>query len=159
MIWSLNGAQITGKEVAKGSDQGMGAAIAGMKCLGSSDNEGVASYEVLSRVNIWLSRHCKSEKEGFAWLMSLLDGLSLPKSSAGTNNLWMIQCCRESLQSNKLLLTNKSSRTFPWPKIWKLIYPNLRFFSSILILQFRGTYPEFWASKETLSHRNTWGFL
>ena len=86
MRWSLNGAQLTGKEAAKGSDQEMGAAIAGMKCLGSSDNEGVASYEVLSRVNIWLSRHYESEKKVFAWLMSLLDGLSLPKSSAGTSD-------------------------------------------------------------------------
>ena len=85
MTWSLNGAQLDEKEAAKGSDQGMGAAIARMKCLECSDNGGVASYEGLSRVNIWLSRHYKSEKKGFAWLMSLLDGLSLPKSSAGTS--------------------------------------------------------------------------
>jgi len=86
MIWSLNGAQITGMEAAKGSDQGMGAAIASYHRLGCSDNEGVSRYGVLSRVNIWLSRHYKSEKKGFAWLMSLLDGLSLPKSSAGTSD-------------------------------------------------------------------------
>ena len=79
MRWSLNGAQMTGKEAAKGSDQVMGAEIASYQRFGCSDNESVASYEVLSRVNIWLSRHCKSEQEGFAWLMSLLDGLSLPK--------------------------------------------------------------------------------
>ena len=86
MIWSWNGAQLTGKEAANGSEQGMGAAIARIKWFGGSDNGGVASVEGLSRVNIWLSRHCVREKEGFAWLMSLLDGLSLPKSSAGTSD-------------------------------------------------------------------------
>ena len=86
MIWSWNGAQLTGKEAANGSEQGMGAAIARIKWFGGSDNEGVASVEGLSRVNIVLSRHYESKKEGFAWLMSLLDGLSLPKSSAGTSD-------------------------------------------------------------------------
>ena len=86
MIWSWNGAQHTGKEAATGSEQGMGAARGSERNLGGSDNGGVASYGVLSRVNIWLSRHYESEKEGFAWLMSLLDGLSLPKSSAGTSD-------------------------------------------------------------------------
>ena len=85
MIWSWNGAQHTGKEAATGSEQGMGAARGSERNLGSSDNGGVASVEGLSRVNNVLSRHCVSEKEGFAWLMSLLDGLSLPKSSAGTS--------------------------------------------------------------------------
>ena len=86
MIWSWNGAQHTGKEAATGSEQGMGAARGSERYLGSSDNGGVASVEDLSRVNIVLSRHHESEKEGFAWLMSLLDGLSLPKSSAGTSD-------------------------------------------------------------------------
>ena len=86
MIWSWNGAQLTGKEAANGSEQGMGAAIARIKWFGGSDNGGVASVEGLSRVNIVLSRHYESKKEGFAWLMSLLDGLSLPKSSAGTSD-------------------------------------------------------------------------
>jgi len=86
MIWSLNGVQLRGMEAAKGSDQGMGAAIARIKWFGGSDNGGVASVEGLSRVNIVLSRHYESKKEGFAWLMSLLDGLSLPKSSAGTSD-------------------------------------------------------------------------
>ena len=85
MKWSLDGAQMTGKEAAKGNDQGMGAAIARYQVLGGSDNGGVASYGVLSRVNSWLSRHCKSEQESVAWLMSLLVGLSMPKSSARTN--------------------------------------------------------------------------
>ena len=86
MIWSWNGAQFTGKEAANGSEQGMGAAIARIKWIGCSDNGGVASVEGLSRVNNVLSRHCVSEKEGFAWLMSLLDGLSMPKSIAGTSS-------------------------------------------------------------------------
>ena len=86
MIWSWNGAQLTGMEAAKGSDQGMGAAIERIKWFGGSDDRGVASVEGLSRVNIWLSRHYESEQDGFAWLMSLLDGLSLPKSSAGTSD-------------------------------------------------------------------------
>jgi len=86
MIWSWNGAQHTGKEAATGSEQGMGAARGSERYLGSSDNGGVASVEDLSRVNIVLSRHCESEQEGFAWLMSLLYGLSLPKSSAGTSD-------------------------------------------------------------------------
>ena len=77
---------MTGKEAANGSEQGNEVAR-GSECnLGGSDNGGVASVEGLSRVNIVLSRHYESEKEGFAWLMSLLDGLSLPKSSAGTSD-------------------------------------------------------------------------
>ena len=104
MIWSWNGAQLTGKEAANGSEQGIGAAIARIKWFGGSDNIGVASIEVLSRVSNVLSRHYESEKEGFAWLMSLLDGLSLPKSSAGTSDekknmseLSMVKCreCEE----------------------------------------------------------------
>ena len=86
MIWSWNGAQLTGMEAANGSEQGMGAARSSERNLGGSDNGGVASVEGLSRVNIVLSRHYESKKEGFAWLMSLLDGLSLPKSSAGTSD-------------------------------------------------------------------------
>jgi len=82
---SLDGDQLTGKEAAKGSDHGMGAAIARYQGFGSSDNQCVASYEVLSRVNVRLSRHYMSEQENVAWLMSLLDGLSMPKSSAGTS--------------------------------------------------------------------------
>ena len=85
MIWSWNGAQRTGKEAANGSDQGNDAARGRKLNLGGSDNGGIASVEGLSRVNIVLSRHYESEKKGFAWLMSLLDGLSLPKSSAGTS--------------------------------------------------------------------------
>ena len=104
MIWSWNGAQLTGMEAANGSEQGMGAAIARIKWIGCSDDGVVASVEDLSRVNIVLSRHYESEKDGFAWLMSLLDGLSMPKSSAGTSDekenmseLSMVKCreCEE----------------------------------------------------------------
>src|SRR5204862_487864 len=85
MKWSLDGAQLSGKEAAKRSEYGMGAAIARLQGFGSSDDRCVASHEVLSRVNERLSRHYMSEQENVAWLISLLDGLSMPKSSAGTS--------------------------------------------------------------------------
>ena len=85
MELSLYGAQLTGKEAARGSEYGMGAAIVKLRVFGCSDDRAVASHEVLSRVNGRLSRHYKSEQENVAWLMSLLDGLSMPTSSAGTN--------------------------------------------------------------------------
>ena len=63
-------------EAAKGSESVYG---------GSDDS--VARYGVvLSRVNGRLSRHYMSEQENVAWLMFLLDGLSMPKSSAGTSS-------------------------------------------------------------------------
>ena len=104
MELSLDGAQRTVMEAVIGSDHGMGAAIARYQDSGSSDDQCVASYEVLSRVNRRLSRHYKSEQESVAWLMSLLDGLSMPKSSAGTSDekknmseLSMVKCreCEE----------------------------------------------------------------
>jgi len=86
MELSLDGAQLTGKEAAIGSDHGMGAAIVRLQVYGSSDDRAVARYEGLSRVNRRLSRHYMSDQENVAWLMSLLDGLSMPKSSAGTSS-------------------------------------------------------------------------
>ena len=85
MELSLDRAQLTGKEAAKASDYGMGAAIVRLQVYGSSDDGDVARLEELSRVNGRLSRHYKSDQENVAWLMSLLDGLSMPKSSAGTS--------------------------------------------------------------------------
>ena len=85
MEWSLDGAQLSGKEAAKGSEHGMGAVIASLLGLGFSDDRAVASHEEVSRVNKLLSRLPMSEQENVARLMSLLDGLSMPKSSAGTS--------------------------------------------------------------------------
>ena len=86
MELSLDGAQLTGKEAAKGSEHGMGAAIASLQGFGCSDDRAVASHEEVSRVNELLSRLPMSEQENVARLMSLLDGLSMPKSSAGTSS-------------------------------------------------------------------------
>ena len=52
---------------------------------GSSDNAVAIHEEKVSRVNKRLSRLPMSEQEDVARLMSLLDGLSMPTSSAGTN--------------------------------------------------------------------------
>ena len=85
MEWSCNRAKLSGNEAAKGSERGKGAATGGLQVNGSSDNS-VASHEaVVSRVNERLSRLPMSEQKNVAWLMSLLDGLSIPTSSAGTN--------------------------------------------------------------------------
>jgi len=62
MELSLDGAQRTVMEAVIGSDHGMGAAIVGLQVYGSSDDEAVARYEVLSRVNERLSRHYKSDQ-------------------------------------------------------------------------------------------------
>ena len=85
MELSLDGAQLTGKESAIGSDHGMGAAIVRLQGIGCSD-DAVASHEAeVSRVNERLSRLPMSEQKDVAWLMSLPDGLSIPTSSVGTN--------------------------------------------------------------------------
>ena len=85
MEWSRNGAKLSGNEVARGSEHGKGAATMKLHGTRSSDNA-VASHEAeVSRVNERLSRLPMSEQKNVAWLMSLLDGLSIPTSSAGTN--------------------------------------------------------------------------
>ena len=84
MEWSLNGAELGGNKAARGSEHGMGAAIVRMQGNGCGD-DAIASHEEVSRVNERLSRLPMSEQKDVAWLMSLLDGLSIPTSSAGTN--------------------------------------------------------------------------
>ena len=84
MELSLDGAQLKGMEAARGSDRGMGAAIVRMQGNGCGD-DAVASHEEVSRVNERLSRLPMSEQKIVARLMSLLYGLSMPTSSAGTN--------------------------------------------------------------------------
>ena len=85
MEWSLNGAKLSGNEAARGSEHGKGAATVKLQENGSSNNAVASHEEKVSRVNKGLSRVSMSEQKIVAWLMSLLDGLSIPTSSAGTN--------------------------------------------------------------------------
>ena len=86
MEWSLDGAQLSGKEAAKGSEHGMGAAIVRLQGFGCSDDRSCRESMKRCRESTRrLSRLPMSEQEDVAWLMSLLDGLSMPKSSAGTS--------------------------------------------------------------------------
>ena len=83
--WSLNGAELSGNEAAKRSEHGKGAATGSEQVNGGSDYY-VASHEAtVSRVNERLSRLPMSVQKNVAWLMSLLDGLSIPTSSVGTS--------------------------------------------------------------------------
>ena len=85
MEWSRNGAELRGNEAATMSEHGKEAAIGSERVYGCSDCA-VARNEVkVSRVNERLSRLPMSEQKIVARLMSLLDGLSIPTSSAGTN--------------------------------------------------------------------------
>ena len=85
MEWSRNGAAISGNEVARGREHGKQAATGSVHGIEGRDHA-VASYGAeVSRVNERLSRLPMSEQKDVAWLMSLLDGLSIPTSSVGTN--------------------------------------------------------------------------
>ena len=107
MEWSRNGAELSGNEAARGSEHGKEAAIGSERVYGCSDCA-VASYEKkVSRVNERLSRLPMSEQKIVSRLMSLLDGLSMPTSSAGTNAEVKVASelkevkCRECLSDGK----------------------------------------------------------
>ena len=85
MEWSRNGAELRGNKAATMSEHRKEAATGSERVYGCSDCA-VARHEVkVSRVNERLSRLPMSEQKIVARLMSLLDGLSMPTSSAGTN--------------------------------------------------------------------------
>ena len=85
MEWSRNGAELRGNEAATMSEHGKEAAIGSERANGCSDCAVARYEEEVSRVNERLSRLPMSEQKIVARLMSLLVGLSMPTSSAGTN--------------------------------------------------------------------------
>ena len=108
MEWSRNGAELRGNETATMSEHGKEAATGSEQANRCSDCA-VASHEVkVSRVNERLSRLPMSEQKIVARLMSLLYGLSMPTSSAGTNEEVKVTSELKSMKCRECLSDGKS---------------------------------------------------